>query len=173
MAELPVATRKTAPAPVPDHPLRQLRGEMDRLFDRFGAGFGMPSWRSLFDMEPAWRYESSFAFAAPAVDVTEDDEAYQITAEMPGADEKNIEISVSGDMLTLKGEKRQEKEEKDKNRYVCERAYGSFQRRFALPDHIDCEKIGAELKNGVLTITLPKKAEAQKPEQKVEVKAAA
>jgi HSP20 family protein len=110
---------------------------MDRQFDRFATGFRMPSWRGLFDVEPAWRYESSFRFTSPAVDVTEDDKTYKISAEMPGLDEKNIEISISGDMLTLKGEKRQEKEEKDKNRYLSERAYGSFQRCFALPDSVD------------------------------------
>jgi HSP20 family protein len=176
MVEVPVAANKEAkiPAPVATRdPFRSFRAEMDRLFDRFAAGIHLPSWRGMFDVEPASRIESSFSFTAPAVDVTEDNKAYKISAEMPGLDEKNIEISISGDMLTLKGEKRQEKEEKDKNRYLSERAYGSFQRCFALPDSIDRDKIGAELTKGVLMITLPKKAEAQKPEQKIEVKAAA
>ena len=75
-------------------------------------------------------------------------------------------------MLTLKGEKHYEKEEKDKNRYLSERAYGSFQRSFALPESVDRDKITADLSRGVLTIILPKTAEAQRPQKKIEVKAA-
>lgn len=179
MVEVPVTNKEPktpvpAPAPMPDS-FRTLRREMDRLFDRFSHGFHMPSWRGLLDVEPAWRNENSFTFAALAVDVTEDDNGYRVTAEMPGFDEKNILISVTGDMLTLKGEKRQEKEEKekDRNRYLSERVYGSFERRFTLPDSVDRDKISAELKKGVLTISLLKKAEARQPENTIEVKAAA
>ena len=145
---------------------------MDRLFDRFAGGFGLPAFRRMFNVDPAWRSESSFSFSAPAVDVTEDDKAYTITAELPGLEEKNLDVTVSGDMLTLKGEKHYEKDEKDKNRYMSERAYGSFQRSFALPDGIDRDKIAADLAKGVLTITLPKTAQAQQ-QQKIEVKTAA
>jgi HSP20 family protein len=127
----------------------------------------------MFDVEPAWRAETSFSFTAPSVDVTEDGKAYKITAELPGLEQKNIDISVSGDMLTLKGEKHYEKDEEDKNRHVSERAYGSFQRSFALPEGVDRDKITADLAKGVLAITLPKTAAAQKPEKKIEVKAAA
>jgi HSP20 family protein len=172
MASTPVEVKKATPAPAPDA-WRSFRTEMDRLFDRFSSGFGVPSFRRMFDTEPAWHYESAFSFAAPAVDVTEDESAYKITAEMPGLDEKNIEVTVSGDMLTLKGEKHYEKDEKGKNRHVSERAYGSFQRSFALPDGIDRDKIAADLTKGVLTISLPKTAEAKKQTKKIEVKAAA
>jgi hypothetical protein len=72
--------------------------------------------------------ESSFSFSFPAVDVTEDDQTYKITAEVPGLEEKNIDVTVLGDMLKFKGERRYEKDEEDKNRHVSERAYGSFQR---------------------------------------------
>jgi HSP20 family protein len=174
MAEVAVAAPKdaaktSAPAPRQD-PFHSLRNEMDRLFDRFAAGFRMPSWRGVFDIEPAWR---SFDFTAPVVDVIEDDKAYKIMAEMPGLEEKDIEISISGDMLTLRGEKREEKKEQDKNRYLSERTYGSFQRCFSLPDTVDRDKVEADLRKGVLTITLGKKAEAQRPEKKIEIKAAA
>ena len=172
MASRPVSVRKTTPAPMPD-PWRSLRSEMDRLFDRFAGGYGfhIPSFRRLFDVEPASRQESSFSFPTPAVEVTEDDKTYRITAELPGLEQKDIEIVVTGDMLTLKGEKRYEKEEKD--RHVSERAYGSFQRSFVLPDTIDRDKITADLAKGVLTIALPKAAEAATAEKKVEIKAAA
>ncbi len=172
MANTPVDIKKAAPVPAPEA-WRSFRGEMDRLFDRFSGAFGMPSLRRMFDMEPAFRQESTFSFAAPVVDVAEDDTAYKITAELPGLEPKDIELSITGDTLVLRGEKREEKEQKDKNYYMSERAYGSFQRSFALPDGIDRDKIAADLAKGVLTITLPKTAEAQKPAQKIEVKTAA
>ena len=171
MAQTPVEVKKAAPARAPDL-LQSFRGEMDRLFDRFAGGFGLPAFRRMFDLDPASRMESAFSFSAPAVDMTEDDKAYKITAELPGLDEKDIDVTVSGDMLTLKGEKRYEKDEQDKNRYMTERAYGSFQRSFVLPDGIDREKIAADLSKGVLTITLPKTPEAQKQQKKIEVKTA-
>ena len=143
---------------------------MDRLFDRFGSGFGFPSLRRMFDMEPSWRPASSFSFSAPAIDISEDDKAYKISAELPGIDAKDIDVSVSGDTLVLKGEKRQEKEEKNKNYHFSERSYGSFQRSFQLPLSVDRDKVAADFSKGVLTITLPKTAEAQKPQKKIEVK---
>lgn len=151
---------------------QSLRSEMDRLFDRFGGSLGMSGFRQMFDNELPWRSESSFTFAAPAVDVSEGDKAYTITAELPGLEQNDIEVAVSGDAVTFKGEKRYKKDEKDKNHYMSERAYGSFQRSFALPDDVDIDKIVADLAKGVLTITLPKTAEAQKAQKKIEVKAA-
>ncbi len=174
MASTPVPVKTTTPAPMPV-PWRSFQAEMDRLFDRFarGFGFGTPFFRRPAEVEPAWRDESSFSFAAPAVDVTEDDKAYKITAELPGLEEKNIEVTMSGDTLMLKGEKRYEKDEKDKDRHMSERAYGSFRRAFTLPDIVDRSKITADLSKGVLTITLLKSAEVQRPATKIEVKAAA
>ncbi len=137
------------------------RGEMDRLFDRFGV----PSFPSFFGASP------DLAFTVPAVDVTEDDKAYKIAAEMPGVEEKDIDVSVNEDTLVLKGEKRQEKEEKGKNTYVSERSYGSFQRAFALPEGVDRGKIAADFSKGVLTVTLPKTPESQKQQKKIEIKA--
>lgn len=174
MASTPVEVKKTTPAAVPAaDPWRAFRGEMDRLFDRFAGAFGMPSLRRMFDFEPAFRTETSFTFAAPSVDVAEDDKAYKITAELPGLEPKDIDISISGDMLLFKGEKKAEKETKDKNYYMSERSFGAFQRAFALPDGIDRDKVAADLAKGVLTITLPKTAAAQKPAKKIAVKAAA
>jgi HSP20 family protein len=172
MADTPVEVKKAeAPAPsrrteVPDV-FRSFRSEMDRLFDRFG----FPSFRRMLDVEPFWNYETSFGVAVPAVDVTEDDNAYKISAELPGMAEKDIDVTVTGDVLLLKGEKRQEREQKEKNRYLSERSYGAFQRSFSIPDGVDREKISAEFTKGVLTLTLPKTAEAQKRQKKIEVKA--
>jgi HSP20 family protein len=108
----------------------------------------------------------------PAVDVVESEKAYEVTAELPGIDEKNIEVKVANGILTMKGEKQEEKEEKKKDYYLQERHYGSFERSFEIPEGVDPDKIEATFKKGVLTVTLPKKVEAQKPAKKVEVKAA-
>jgi HSP20 family protein len=109
---------------------------------------------------------------APAVDVAEKGNAYEITAELPGIDEKNVEVKLANGMLTIKGEKKEDKEEKQKDYYVSERRYGSFQRSFRIPDGVDVEKIEANFQKGVLMLILPKKPEVQKSEKKVEIKAA-
>jgi HSP20 family protein len=150
-------------------PFETLRQEVDRLFDDFGQGFWRHPFRSFGEFEPGWMRK---IVEAPAVDVSESDSAYEIAAELPGMDEKNIEVSVADGGLTIKGEKKEQKEEKKKDYYVSERRYGSFERSFALPDGVDADKIAAMFKNGVLKVTLPKTAEAQKPAKKIDVKAA-
>jgi len=91
---------------------------------------------------------------------------------LPGMDEKNIEVKVADGTLTIKGEKQEEKEEKKKDYYLRERSFGSFERSFAIPEGVDVDKIEASFKKGVLTLTLPKKPEAQKPAKKIDIKAA-
>src|ERR1700739_2672474 len=167
MAEVPVEVKKGPPAQttLPDV-WQSFRGEMDRLFDRVGSGFGFPALRRMLDIEPAWR--NSLGFSTPAIDMSEDEKAYKISAELPGIDAKDIDVSVSGDTLVLRGEKRQEKEKKDQNYHFSERVYGSVQRSFQLPSTVDRDKVAADFSKGVLTITLPKTAEAQKPQKKIE-----
>jgi HSP20 family protein len=152
-------------------PFEGLRQEVDRLFDDFGRGFWRPFGRSLFAAEPLFRREPALP-TMPAVDVVESEKAYEITAELPGMDEKNIEVKVVNGSLTIKGEKQEEKEEKKKDYYLNERNFGLFERSFGIPESVDADKIEASFKKGVLTVTLPKKAEAQKPAKKIEVKAA-
>ena len=153
-------------------PFDALRREVEQLFDDFGRNFWrLPTRRSVFDIEPSWRREASWE-VAPAVDVAESEKAYEIAAELPGMDEKNIEVKVANGNLTIKGEKQEEKEEKKKDYYLHERHFGSFERSFEMPEGVDADKIEANFKKGVLTVTLPKKAEAQKPAKKIEVKAA-
>ena len=169
---VPVQTKPTPPAPLsPWEGWRPLREEMNRLFDRFTSGFGFPLAKSLSEGLPMPKFSTSFSMATPAVDLTEEASAYKITAELPGMTEKDIEVAVSGDMVTLKGEKRQEKEDKTENYYISERSYGAFQRSFYIPDGVDRDKIAAQFSKGVLTLTLPKSAEAQKASKKIEVKA--
>jgi HSP20 family protein len=154
-------------------PFEGLRREVERLFEDFDRDFWrFPLRRSVFDIEPFWRQEPAWG-AAPAVDIIEKDKAYEITAEVPGMDEKTIEVKLANGSLTIKGEKQEEKEEKKKDYYLHERHFGSFERRFTVPEGVDIDKIEASFKKGILTVTLPKKPEAIKPEKKIEVKAAA
>jgi HSP20 family protein len=152
-------------------PLEDLRREIDRLFYDFDRNFWLaPFRRSIFDIEPFWRREGGWG-VAPAVDVVEKDDAYEVTAELPGLDEKNVELKLADGELTIRGEKQEEKEEKKKEYYLHERHFGSFERRFAVPEGVDTDKIEASFKKGVLTVRLPKKPEARKPEKKIEIKA--
>lgn len=174
MADTQIEVRKAPPAPMPAAPpdvWRSFHREIDRMFDRFAENFGFPSLRRMFETEPLQPWRTSFGFAAPAVEISEDGQAYRITAELPGLDAKDIEVSMSERRLVLKGEKRAEKEEKDKNYHLSERAYGTFERSFALPEGVDRDRIAADFTKGVLTITLPKTAEAQKQTKKIEIKA--
>lgn len=172
MADTMVPIKKTtAPAPATE-PFHTFRSEMDQLFDRFLSGFSWPMMRRPLWRAPTWDFETTFEMAAPKVDVTEDDKGYTLTAELPGLTEKEIELSVADGMLTLKGEKQQEKEEKNKQYWLSERTYGSFQRTFALPEGVDPGKVDAKFAKGVLTILLLKKPEVVKAAKKIEVKAA-
>src|SRR5215469_9763263 len=111
VANTPVEVKKASPAvaSVPDV-WHSFRSEMDRLFDRFFSPYGMPSLRRVFDLDPGWRSDTSFSFAAPAIDLGEDDRAYKITAELRGLEAKDLDVSIAGDTLLIKGEKRQEQE---------------------------------------------------------------
>lgn len=158
------AERSTSPDLL--RPFESLRREMNRLLDDFG-----PFGRSLFGFEPHAAREAAFR-VAPRVDVVEREKEYEITAELPGIDERDVEVKVSNGMLMIRGEKKEEKEEKKKDFYLSERRYGSFQRSFAIPDGVDPDKIEATFKKGVLSVILPKTADALKQEKKIAIKAA-
>lgn len=170
--KLPVKTEKSALAPMRDWaPFESLRHEIDRLFDDFHPfGWRLPAARSALALEsPSQRATWNMM---PAFDVVEKDKEYEITAELPGIDEKDVEIKLSNHTLTIKGEKAESKEEKEKDYYLSERRYGSFQRSFQVPEAVDADKIDATFAKGVLTVRLPKTTEAQKAEKKITVKAA-
>jgi HSP20 family protein len=172
--KLPVKTEEKKPdRPTEWRPFESLRREIDRVFDDFQVGpWRFPFGRNVFDVTPFWRGADVTWAKAPAVDVVDKDKAYEITAELPGMDESNIDVKYANGTLTIKGEKKDEKEEKKKDYYLSERHYGSFQRSFGVPDGVDADKIEANFKNGVLTVTLPKTAEAQKSEKKIAIKKA-
>jgi HSP20 family protein len=106
----------------------------------------------------------------PRVDVTEDKDNLFVHAELPGVDKKDVKVSVTGDVLTISGEKKNEQRDENKNYYRIERHSGSFSRSFTLPAEIQVDKISAESKDGVLTITLPKSEEAKIVEKQIEIK---
>ena len=137
------------------HPLVSFREEMNRLFDDFWHGDVLPE-------------RFAFAGAFPKVEVTETDEAVIVRAEVPGLEAKDVELTVVGDVLTIKGEKTEEKEEKEKDVTRREVHYGSFSRSIRLPGEVDVEKVDAECTKGVCKITLPKTA-GEKP-KKIEIK---
>lgn len=141
-----------------DHPFAVLRREMDSLFDNF--------FRS-FDLEPFGGRERGFS---PKVDISENDKEINISAELPGMDEKDIDISLQDDVLSIKGEKKEEKEDKGKDYYRMERVYGSFIRTIPLPAEVETDKIAARFRKGVLSITLPKTARAVQETKKIAVK---
>lgn len=169
---LPVKTETGKPArgmPGIWAPFDSLRQEIDRVFDTFG-----PRWRptppSLLDVDLSW--PTAGWMMAPAVDVAEKDKEYEISAELPGLDEKDIEVKLVNGMLTIRGEKKEERDEKNKDYFVSERRYGSFMRSFQVPDSVDPAKIEATFAKGVLTLRLPKSAQAQQNEKKITIKAA-
>jgi HSP20 family protein len=166
---VPVRRESGTPAPAsgPSNPFSALRSEIDRVFDDFFPGFPR---LSFFERPPAFWSRPTGALV-PKVDVSETDRTFEISAELPGLSEKDIEVSVAEGVLTLKGERKEEREEKDKNYHLVERSYGSFQRSFSLPEGVDADKIAATYEKGVLNITLPKMPEAQIKRRKIAVEA--
>jgi HSP20 family protein len=171
VTKLPLKTEaKESARPVSEwRPFESLRRDIDRLFEDFH--WRLPFGRTSFDVEPFWRGEISWG-NAPAVDLVEKENAYEITAELPGIDQGNIEVNFSDGRLIIKGEKKEEKEEKKKDYYLSERRYGTFQRSFSVPSGVDPDKIEASFRDGVLTVTLPKTAEAQKKQKQIAIKKA-
>lgn len=136
--------------------LSPFRKEMDRLWNRFLGE--TPFARTFTEM---W---------SPSVDISETKDDFVVKAELPGLEAKDVNVSISGDVLTIKGEKKAEEEEKDEHYHCVERYAGSFQRVFQLPSGVKADKIEANFDKGVLKVTLPKVEEAQKKEIEVKVK---
>jgi HSP20 family protein len=166
----PVETETAAPARREDvSPLDTLRREVDRLFDDFRpAGWRLPFRRpSAFEL--TWPRLEGWQ-VAPAMDMVEKDDAFEITAELPGLDEKNVDIKFANGNLTIKGEKKEETEEREKEYYLSERRYGAFQRVFRVPEGVDTDRIEASFRKGVLTVMLPKSPAAKQNEKQISVK---
>lgn len=137
----------TRPASFTDQliePFSRLRGEIDRLFEDFPLRM------------PRMRFETGFQMTVPALEMTETKKAYKVTAELPGIEADDLEVSVEEDMLRIAGEKKVERDEDEKGYRISERSYGSFERLVRLPAAAEADKIRAKCRHGVLTITIPK-----------------
>ncbi|HEY84791.1 MAG TPA: Hsp20/alpha crystallin family protein [Chloroflexi bacterium] len=147
-----------------DNPVYSLQREMNRLFDDFfPTDFGLAPFKEFGPGE-------GFGAFSPSVDIAETDKEIKVSTELPGLSEDDIEVSLSGDTLTISGEKKAEKEDKGKNYYRMERSYGSFRRAIPLPCEVETDKVNATFKKGVLNIVLPKTSQAQEAVKKIAIR---
>jgi HSP20 family protein len=157
------SSSESRPASAGLYPMAELRQQMDRLFEEFFSGW------------PALTSRAGRGVAGIGADVrfdaSESDGAYEITAELPGLEEKDVEVTVDKGVLTIKGEKKSEREQKEKDFYLTERSFGSFRRSFPVPDDVNEDKISANFDKGVLRIALPKTAEGKKKARRISVSA--
>ena len=161
-----------------DHPLthrllRRLRSELDDVFDQFSRRVeGFPTLHPLHriaDIERRLHHGMPLSSIAAAVDVVEEDKLFRIGVELPGAEAKDIEVSVSDHTLVVKAQKKNDREEQAQSYYLREREYGSFERFIEMPIGVDPEKIAAQFANGVLTIELAKTPEAVRKHKRIPV----
>lgn len=142
-------------------PIQSIFGEFDRMFDDF---------RRNLDVTPAFYSDLPVRSHLARVDVAETPKAIKVSAELPGMEQKNIELALTKDTLTIKGEKKSEHEEKNEQMYRMERSYGAFERVIPLPCEVDEGKVEAIFHNGVLTVTLPKTEAAVHAAKKIAIK---
>jgi HSP20 family protein len=166
-----VAVKKEEAAPAPAErwdPFAPLREEMQRLFDDFAGRWPMGAFTGRGWPSPL----AGWASAAPAIDIVDLEKEVQVRAELPGMEEKDIDVEIADDTLTIRGEKKEEREEGEKEGryYLSERRYGSFERLLRIPAGADRDKAAARFSKGVLTVTFPKTDEVLKKPKKVAVK---
>ena len=137
-------------------PMTTLRRQMDRLFENFGQRFDVGAFGK--------------GGYLPEADYAETDKEIIVTAELPGVDQKDVEVSLADDVLTIRGEKKSQRDEKKEHYQFAERAYGVFERSITVPRGIDASKVEAKFDKGVLKVTLPKPAELQTQRRKIEIK---
>ena len=154
-------TTTTAPQRAPDI-FGAMREEMDRMFERFEHG--LPRWPALF------KRGNGNEWMVPELDVRDNGKQLTVEVDLPGVDEKDVSVTLANGMLTIKGEKKSDREEKKENYYLAERSYGAFERSVRLPDTIDEAKLEARFDKGVLKVIAQKRPEAVKAERKIEIK---
>ncbi|SDF62233.1 Hsp20/alpha crystallin family protein [Desulfovibrio legallii] len=152
----------------PAAPAAPFRDDMDRIFQAMFNGMAAP-WDAMNDMLPFWRHQKAETALLPDMDLTSDDKAYTLRMELPGVEPENVTVEVRDNALVVSGEKKRDSEEEKKNQHVMERVYGSFQRVLALPDDADVAGIAATHKNGVLSVSIPRKAPAAAERKTIEI----
>ena len=145
--------------------LARFHQDIDRLFEQAFRGFDLSPFGSNRSLWP----RMNDGMLKPTLDLGATEKEYTVAVEVPGVDEKDVKVEIANDTLTIRGEKKQEREEKEKNYYRMERSYGSFQRVLSLPEDADQEGVSATFKNGVLTVTMPRKAAPATPVRKIEI----
>jgi HSP20 family protein len=170
---VPFSHHSSSGFPVPVHHEQSAFAPMQHYFNQLCAGF--MNGRGIFSLWQGNRFwpESSFSLMEPALDISETGKAFAIRVELPGMEEKDIDISINNHYLTLKGRKQEEFHEEDENTLLRERSYGAFQRVLQLPETANAERAKAYFKNGVLTVELPKTAKATKEMRKLDIEHAA
>jgi HSP20 family protein len=149
-----------------ENPIRSLQTDVNRLFNDFFGDIAFPSWNRFAGEGLA----IPFSTKAPALDVRESDGAYTVLAEVPGMAAKDIQVYTSDGCITLAGEKKEETETREKGYWRQERSYGSFKRVVPMPDDADIDSVKAEMKNGLLTLTIARKAEDSTKTRKVDIR---
>lgn len=147
-----------------DAPLHSLHREIDKVFTDFSRNFGLPR------LSPT--NGEAGRFFSPSMDVVENDKALEVTTELPGMSDKDVEVTIVDNMLTIRGEKKAETKEEKDDYHMIERSYGSFKRSLRLPFDVSVDKIEAQFKDGVLKVVLPKPPEVEAKTQKVAIKSA-
>lgn len=175
MADAPKSTKETGmtrsegqrPLARTGNPLFDLRNEIDTLFDRFfSTSFFGPFGSRLIEAEPL---RQRFGSIMPKVDVSESDREIQIVAELPGLTQKDVDLTLEDEVLTISGETSESREEEEEQYHLTERGYGRFERSFRLPDTVNRERISANFENGLLTVTLPKSEQARQTAKRIEI----
>lgn len=136
-----------------------MRGEIERMFDRFTSAWPLPGIAL-----------GETGAIMPSIDLKDTGDAIVIEAELPGVDEKDVSVTIQDRVLTIKGEKRQSREDKGESQYVSERSYGSFVRTIQLPESVDDDNVDARFEKGVLTVTATKRPEMARSEKRIEIK---
>lgn len=157
---VPWARSRSVASREPEDIFSELHRDVNSIFDNMWRGFGAPA-----------AGDSGAVRLHPTTDIAETDKEYEVTVELPGIDEKDVEVTLANGVLSIKGEKKFEREEKKKDYYLSERSFGSFQRSIRVPDGVDAEKVSAAFNKGVLTLKLPKLPEIQAATKKIAVKA--
>lgn len=149
-----------------DRAVDLLHRKMDDLFEDFFEGF-----EDLLTPGPLMRRETAWLAESPGFEVSETDDEFRVKAELPGLDEKDIEVMIEGNALTIRGEKKRELEEKRRDYHLSEVSYGQFSRTFTLPEGADRDKAQAQFKKGVLTLTMPKTEQVKAARKRIAVEA--
>ncbi len=166
--------------------IEQIKREIAMVLEKWRPGWGMRPWRPFRELEEMeWRFGDVFGRLslptvwrqlpaeegwAPPIEMFEKEDKFIVKAELPGLKKEEIDVTVVGDTITVKGERKTETEVKEENYYCCERSYGSFFRSVTVPTAVDANKIEASYENGVLEITLPKAPEVKPKKVDISVK---